>query len=82
MLGLNLGISAPFLGALWAELYGVKNLGAIRALLHACIVFASALSPIMLGLIIDYKFGTFTIGLFCVVLILFSSYFPFVFKNK
>ena len=82
LLGITKGLWLPFTGSLWAELYGVKNLGAIRALLHACIVFASALSPIMLGLIIDYKFGTFTIGLFCVVLILFSSYFPFVFKNK
>ena len=82
LLGITTGLWLPFTGSLWAELYGVKNLGAIRALIHACIVFASALSPIMLGLIIDYKFGTFTIGLFCVVLILFSSYFPFVFKNK
>ena len=83
LLGITTGLWLPFTGALWAELYGVKNLGAIRALLHACMVFASALSPIMLGLIIDYKFGTFTIGLFCIFLILCSSYFPFVFrKNK
>ena len=82
LLGITNGLWLPFTGSLWAELYGVKNLGAIRALLHACMVFASALSPIMLGLIIDYKFGTFTIGLFCVVIILFSSYFPFVFRNQ
>ena len=82
LLGLSMGLGAPFTGSLWAELYGVRNLGAIRALLHACMVFASAFSPIMLGLIIDYKFGTFTIGLVCVIVILFSSYFPFVFRNQ
>ncbi|HIA60976.1 MAG TPA: MFS transporter [Pelagibacterales bacterium] len=81
LLGITNGLWLPFTGSLWVELYGVKNLGAIRALMHACMVFASALSPIMLGLIIDYRFGTFTIGLFCVVIILFSSYFPFIFRN-
>ena len=82
LLGITNGLWLPFTGSLWAELYGIKNLGAIRALMHACMVFASALSPIMLGLIIDYRFGTFTIGLFCVVIILFSSYFPFIFRNQ
>ena len=81
LLGITNGLWLPFTGSLWAELYGVKNLGAIRTLMHACMVFASALSPVMLGLIIDYRFGTFTIGLFCVVIILFSSYFPFIFRN-
>ena len=82
LLGITTGLWLPFTGSLWAELYGVKNLGAIRALMHACMVFASALSPIMLGLIIDYKLGTFAIGFFCIVVIFVSSYFPFVFRNK
>jgi MFS family permease len=82
LLGITMGLWLPFTGSLWAELYGIKNLGAIRALLHACMVFASALSPIILGLIIDHKFGTFTIGLFCIIIVLCSSYFPFVYKNK
>ena len=81
-LGITNGLWLPFTGSLWAELYGVKNLGAIRALMHACMVFASAFSPIMLGLIIDYKFGSFTIGFVCVIIILFASYFPFVFRNQ
>ena len=81
-LGITNGLWLPFTGSLWAELYGVKNLGAIRALLHACMVFASALSPVMLGFMIDYKFGTFSIGLVCVIIILLSSYFPFLFRNK
>ena len=82
LLGITTGLWLPFTGSLWAELYGVKNLGSVRALMHACMVFSSALSPIMLGLIIDYKFGTFTIGLFCIIIILLSSYFPFVFRHQ
>ena len=80
-LGITTGFWLPFTGSLWAELYGVKNLGAVRALMHACMVFASALSPVMLGIIIDYNFGTFTIGLFCLIIILCTSYFPFKFRN-
>ena len=82
LLGLTMGLGAPFTGSLWAELYGVRNLGAIRALLHACMVFASALSPFLLGLVIDYNFGYFSIGLFCIILILCSSCSPFMHRNK
>ena len=82
LLGLTMGLGAPFTGSLWAELYGVRNLGAIRALLHASMVFASALSPFLLGLVIDYNFGYFSIGLFCIILILCSSYLPFMYRNK
>ena len=82
LLGITTGLWLPVTGSLWVELYGIKNLGAIRALFHACMVFASALSPVILGLFIDYEFGTFTIGLFCIIIIVCTSYFPFVFKNR
>ena len=82
LLGLSMGLGAPFTGSLWAELYGVRNLGAIRALLHACMVFASSLSPFLMGIIIDYNFGYFSIGLFCIILIVCASYLPFMFRNK
>ena len=41
--GLNFGITIPFIGALWAEIYGVESLGSVKALLHAGGVLASAL---------------------------------------
>ena len=82
LLGLTMGLGAPFTGSLWAELYGVRNLGSIRALLHASMVFASSLSPFLLGMIIDYDFNYFSIGLLCLILIVCSSYPPFLFRNK
>ena len=60
LLGFTMGISAPFIGALWAELYGLENLGSIKGLLHASMVFASALSPVIFGLIIDIGDWVFT----------------------
>jgi MFS family permease len=41
------------IGAVWPEIYGVAHLGAIRALVTALMVIASAVSPLMMGLLID-----------------------------
>lgn len=51
--GLSAGASHPILGAMWAEIYGITHLGAIRALASALMVFSTSLSPVILGLLID-----------------------------
>lgn len=51
--GFTSGASFAIVGALWAEAYGVIYLGAIRALVSALIVFSTALSPAVLGWLID-----------------------------
>ena len=80
LLGLNIGISAPFLGALWAELYGVESLGAVRAVLHASMVLATALSPLIFGYLIDWGFGILTILIISILMIMFSIILP-LYKN-
>lgn len=52
-LGLTAGASQTIHAALWAELYGVRHLGAIKALAHAAMVFASAAGPGLVGAVID-----------------------------
>ena len=52
-LGLSNGLTENISNSLWAEMYGVKNLGAIRALLTFFGVLASAASPFLYGLILD-----------------------------
>jgi MFS family permease len=51
--GISVGMSRVVLGALWAEWYGVRHLGAIRALVAALMVMASAASPVLFGWMID-----------------------------
>ncbi len=51
--GVSVGMSRVVLGALWAEWYGVRHLGAIRALVAALMVIASAASPVLFGWMID-----------------------------
>ena len=73
LLGLNMGISAPFIGSLWSELYGLESIGTVKALLHALTVFASALSPLIFGYIIDVNLGINTISLISIIIIIISS---------
>ena len=74
--GLNHGLSPPFIGALWAEIYGVESLGTVKALLHAGGVFASALSPLMFGFLIDIGFGIWTIVMISLLIIIVSTFLP------
>jgi hypothetical protein len=46
-------MSRVVISALWAEWYGVRHLGAIRALVAAMMVMASAASPVLFGWMID-----------------------------
>jgi len=74
--GLNMGISTPFIGSLWAEIYGVKSLGTVKALLHAGGVFASAFGPLVFGYLIDWGFGITTIGIISILIIIVSTFLP------
>ena len=81
--GLNLGISAPFTGSLWADLFGLESLGTVKALFHAIVVLASALSPVIFGYIIDWGFGISMISTICIIMIIISSLLPIIFdKNE
>lgn len=51
--GVSNGFSMTLFGALWPEVYGAAHLGAIRAIVVAAMVFASALGPGLAGLLID-----------------------------
>ncbi|MGF1625105.1 MAG: MFS transporter [Alphaproteobacteria bacterium] len=51
------GSASTLLGALWAELFGTRHLGAIRSIVFAAQVSASALSPGLIGLLLDLDVG-------------------------
>lgn len=57
LLGLSYGLSSSIFGALWPELYGVRHLGAIRSLVFAAMVLASAVGPGVTGWLIDLGVG-------------------------
>lgn len=69
MCGATSGASSTLLGTLWAEIYGVRHLGAIRALVSACTVVSSALSPALMGWALDAGISIEVIALACAVYI-------------
>ena len=65
LLGLTSGIAFTALTALWAEIYGVRHLGAIRSLVASLSVLSSALGPLVMGVLMDVGVTVETIcGLF------------------
>ncbi len=55
-IGMTAGAGMATVGAMWAELYGTKHLGSIRALSVAAMVFSSALGPGLTGILIDFGY--------------------------
>ena len=72
LIGLNMGIGSPIIGSLWSELYGLESIGTVKALLHAVGVFASSLSPVIFGYMIDGGLGIYSISFLSLLIILFS----------
>lgn len=53
LLGISYGISSTLFGALWPEIYGLANLGAVRSVTVSAAVFATAAGPGLTGTLID-----------------------------
>ncbi|ABI57525.1 MFS transporter [Alkalilimnicola ehrlichii MLHE-1] len=51
--GATLGWGATAGGAIWAERYGVRHLGAIRAMAHGVMVASTAIAPVVAGVLLD-----------------------------
>lgn len=53
LMGLGAGITLPINNAVWAELYGTRHLGEIKALATSLVVVSTALAPYFIGLLLD-----------------------------
>ncbi len=53
IIGMTSGMNATVPSAFWAELYGTRHLGAIKAMAAAIMVFGSAIGPGITGFFID-----------------------------
>lgn len=73
LLGVGAGATTSILGSLWAELYGVVHLGAIRAFAQAAMVFSTGLAPAFMGILIDAGVGANAIAVGCAVYCLGAS---------
>lgn len=67
LLGATMGMGGALKSALWAELYGTKTVGTVRSMFSSLMVFSSALSPFMMGWLIDNNVAMTTILFWAVV---------------
>jgi MFS family permease len=65
--GIAVGSSQTVVNAIWAEVYGVRHLGAIRALAFSLNIVASALSPFSMGWLFDRGVSLEAIVAGCIV---------------
>jgi len=72
LLGLSYGFSSTLFGSIWPEIYGTRNLGSIRALTVAIMVFATAIGPGLTGYLIDigvdYPSQIVAMGVYCLLI--------------
>lgn len=54
--GVGLGIQATLPTAFWAEFFGTRNIGAIKAVSTSVMVFGSAIGPGISGMLIDFGY--------------------------
>ena len=81
LFGAGGGMIPPLINALLAERYGTTWLGEIKALAMPMNVFASALSPALMGILIDLHFHLDNIILMLASLSFFSVIAPFLWFN-
>ncbi len=71
LVGISNGLANVLGSSTWAEIYGVKFIGSIKALTTAFMVFSTAFGTAVFGLMIDYGFSieniAFVSGLYIVI---------------
>ncbi len=54
LIGATMGLAGTLKSALWAELYGTKMIGTVQSLFTSLMVFSTALSPFLVGWLLDH----------------------------
>ena len=82
LIGVSNGFANVLGSSTWAELYGVKFIGSIKALTTALMVFSTAFGTAFFGLMIDFDFSIEQISMISSGYILISLILLFLIKNK
>ena len=82
LIGISNGFANVLGSATWAEIYGVKYIGSIKALTTALMVFSTAFGTALFGFLIDKSFSIEKIALVSSSYILIAITLLFFIKNK
>ena len=82
LIGISNGLANLLGSSIWAEIYGVKYIGSIKALTTALMVFATAFGTALFGLLIDYGFAIENIAMISGIYISLSLVLLFFIRKK
>ena len=82
LVGISNGLANVLGSSTWAEIYGVKFIGSIKALTTAFMVFSTAFGTAVFGLMIDNGFSIENIAFVSGVYILISLFLLILIRNK
>ena len=82
LIGISNGLANVLGSSTWAEIYGVKYIGSIKALTTALMVFSTAFGTALFGILIDNGLNIEQIALVSGAYISFSIILLFMVKNK
>jgi len=82
LIGISNGLANVLGSSTWAEIYGVKFIGSIKALTTALMVFSTAFGTALFGLLIDKGFSIEQIAMVSFVYISISLILLFFVRNK
>ena len=82
LVGISNGLANVLGSSTWAEIYGVKFIGSIKALTTAFMVFSTAFGTAVFGLLIDNGFSIEKIAFVSGIYILISLFLLILIRNK
>ena len=82
LIGISNGLANVLGSSTWAEIYGVKYIGSIKALTTALMVFSTAFGTALFGLLIDKGFSIEQIALLAFIYISLSIILLIFIRNK
>ena len=82
LIGISNGLANVLGSSTWAEIYGVKFIGSIKALTTALMVFSTAFGTALFGFLIDRGFSIEQIALVSFTYVLISLFLLFFVRNK
>ncbi len=82
LIGISNGLANVLGSSTWAEVYGVKHIGSIKALTTALMVFSTAFGTALFGILIDIGFSIEKIAIISALYILISFILLFLVRKK
>jgi predicted MFS family arabinose efflux permease len=82
LMGVSNGLANVLGSSTWAEIYGVKHIGSIKALTTAMMVFSTAFGTAIFGIIIDLGYSIQVIALVSSAYIIIANILIMFFKNQ